>query len=136
MVGDERVGAKQSQCPPGASPKKAEGGQSSPVRERESYGRVGGRGWVGEEGPCPRGAGVSSLPPCTPEASMEESSFCSPSLSGCRGGSRCLAGSGVLQKSPTGAGFERGLDYFRTSQKTGGYVRSNLSKCNQISALS
>lgn len=74
--------------------------------------------------------------PCTPEPGMEERNFWSPSLSGCHGRSWRLAGCGVIEKSHTGAGFERGLDYFRTSQKTGGYVRSNLSKCNQISALS
>lgn len=96
-----------------------------------------GQGWVRGRKSLPLGSrGIFSAPPCTPELSMKESSFCSPSLSGCCGGSRCLAGGGVLEKSPTRAGFERGLDYFRTSQKTGGYVRSNLSKCNQISALS
>lgn len=74
--------------------------------------------------------------PCSPEPSMQESSFCSPSLTWCHGRSQCSAGEGVLEKSPTRAGFKRGLDYFRASQKTGGYVRSNLSKCNQISVLS
>lgn len=74
--------------------------------------------------------------PCTAELSVQESSFSSPSLTQCHGRSQCSAGEGVLEKSPTRTGFKRGLDYFRNSQKTGGYVRSNLSKCNQISVLS
>lgn len=104
---------------------------------------MGGRGVKEKTGlgegkivPVIREQGCLLCIPCTPEPSMKESSFCSPFLTRCRGRSQGSAGVGVLEKSPTRAGFKRGLDYFRTSQKTGGYVRSNLSQCSQISVLS
>lgn len=91
---------------------------------------------VGKKVPASREQGSLLCTPCAPGPSVEESSSCPLSLSAAAGQEPASHGAAVLEESPTSAGFERGLDYFGASQKMGGYVRSDLSKCNQISALS
>lgn len=99
------MGAKQSQFPPEASPGKAEDGQSSPVRERESFGsgrgRVGGRGWVRGRRSLPPGSrGVFSAPPALQSPAWRKAAFALHPSVAVVVGAAVLQGAGCYRSHP------------------------------------